>query len=212
LIFIVVVAAFRIFRNRWKILRYPRTLFNDLRLRGLAVTLSVTIGVFAATQIAFESINLFVYGKFVGVDVKEENFKRALRAIDSVRSGGTKPFIPITYAAMKRVDAVSPAFASLAPYFDGPGKGWVDLGCRFIPDLCGEIGGDGSCGRFAMPLRRRDITHHRRKRRRSSAASLTKCRLRSRRARVPASIDCRNAPDKLARRLGTLAASFNGRI
>ena len=47
---------------------------------------------------------------------------------------------------MHRVYAVSPAFASLAPYIDGP---WVAIGCRSIPDLCGEIGG----GWFMWALR-----------------------------------------------------------
>jgi hypothetical protein len=131
------VAVLRIFRNRWDMLRYPRAAFKDPRLRGLAVALAIAIGVFAATQTAFSSVNWFVYGKFVGVDFKEENFQRALRAIDSVRSGGTKPFVSITHAAMKRVDAVSPAFASLAPYF---GKGWETWGCQFYPSACGEFG------------------------------------------------------------------------
>jgi hypothetical protein len=134
------VAMLRIFPDRWDILRYPRASFKDQRLHRVAVALSIVIVIFAATQIAFASVNWFVYGKFVGVDFKEENFQRALRAIDSVRSGGTKPFVSITHAAMKRVDAVSPAFASLAPYFDGPGKGWEAWGCQYYPSACGEIG------------------------------------------------------------------------
>ena len=120
--------------------------FRLHRVRELAVSLLVVTGVFGATQLGFSSINRLVYGKFVGVDVKEGNFRRALGAIDSVRSGETKPFVSITHAAMQRVYAVSPAFASLAPYIDGP---WVALGCRFIPDLCGEIGG----GWFMWALR-----------------------------------------------------------
>ena len=147
--FMALVAVFRIFRSRWDILRYSRASFKDPRLRGLAVALSIVVGVFAATQITFDSINWFVYGKFVGVDFKERNFQRALRAIDSVRSGGTKSFVSITHAAMERVDAVSPAFASLVPYFDGPGKGWETWGCRFYPSACGEY----SSGWFMWALR-----------------------------------------------------------
>jgi hypothetical protein len=136
----VLLAALRIFRNRWDMLRDPINAFNDRRLRGLAVALSIVIGVFSATQIAFDSINWFVYDKFVGVDFKEKHFQRAMGAIHSVRSDGTKPFVSITHAAMKRVDAVSPAFASLAPFFDGQGKGWETYGCTFYPSTCGEIG------------------------------------------------------------------------
>ena len=50
---------------------------------------------------------------------------------------------------MKRVDAVSPAFASLAPYFDGPGKGWESFTCSLYPSACGEIGS----GWFVWALR-----------------------------------------------------------
>ena len=125
-ILLVAAAAYRAYRVR--------------RLRELAGTLVLVIAVFASIQVGFRAVNWAVYGKFVGVDFKEANFQSALRAIDSVRSGGTKPFVSITHAAMKRVAAVSPAFASLVPYFEGPGKGWEIHGCRFHPTACGEIG------------------------------------------------------------------------
>ena len=125
-IMLVAATAFRAFRIR--------------RLREFAGTLVMVIAIFASIQVGFRAINWAVYGKFVGVDFKEANFQRALRTIDSVRSGGTKAFVSITHAAMKQVDAVSPAFASLAPYFNGPGKGWEGLGCRVYPSACGEIG------------------------------------------------------------------------
>jgi hypothetical protein len=114
--------------------------FRQHRVRELVVPMLVVAGVFGATQLGFSSVNRLVYGKFVGVDVKEGNFRRALGAIDSVRSGGTKPFVSITHAAMQRVYMVSPAFASLASYFDGPGKGWESWGCQFHPSACGEVG------------------------------------------------------------------------
>ena len=134
-IFLVGTASYRGYRAR--------------RLRELAVTLAMVIAVFAAIQVGFAGVNWAVYGKFVGVDFKETNYQRALRAIDSVRSGGTKDFVSITHAAMKRVDAVSPAFASLAPYFNGPGKGWETFTCSLYPSACGEIGS----GWFVWALR-----------------------------------------------------------
>jgi hypothetical protein len=133
LVFLLLVASLHVFRQH--------------RVRELAVPLFVVIGIFGATQLGFSSVNGLVYGKFVGVDVKEANFRRALGALDSVRSGGTKPFVSITHAAMQRVYAASPAFASLAPYFNEPGT--VDAVCRWEPDLCGEIGG----GWFMWALR-----------------------------------------------------------
>ena len=67
-----------------------------LRLRDRAGTLAMVIAVFGAIQLGFGAVNWAVYGKFVGVDFKEANFQRALRAIDGVRSGGTKDFVSIT--------------------------------------------------------------------------------------------------------------------
>ena len=142
-------AVFRLFDKQWKMLRHPYALLGDRALRGLAVASCIIICVFTLTQIAFYSANWLAYGKFVGVDLKERNFQRALRAIDSVRSGDTKPFVSITHAAMQSVDSVSPAFASLAPYFDGPGKVWETGECPFHPSACGEIG----AGWFVWALR-----------------------------------------------------------
>ena len=61
-----------------------------LQLRACAGTLAMVIAVFATIQLGFAAVNWLAYGKFVGVDFKETNYQRALRAIDSVRSGGTK--------------------------------------------------------------------------------------------------------------------------
>ena len=104
---LVFVSLLRIMRCRRDILRHPQALFRDQALRGLTVALSIVIGVFVLTQVTFNFVNWLAYGKFVGVDFKERNFQRALRAIDSVRSGGTKPFVSITQTAMQRVDTVS---------------------------------------------------------------------------------------------------------
>ena len=95
-------------------------------------------------------MNWWVYGKFVGVDIKETNFQRALAALHSVRSGGTKPHVPITKEAMSRVFEVSPTFKSLAPYFEGVGKNWEDFGCTYYQELAVRLLRVGLCGRFAM--------------------------------------------------------------
>jgi len=123
--------------------------FHYRLLGELAGTLLMAIAIFASIQVGFRAINWAFYGTFISVDVKEANFQRALRAINSARSGGTKPFVSITHATMKRVDAVSPAFASLAPYFDGPGKDWETFGCAVYPNTCGEI----ASGWFMWALR-----------------------------------------------------------
>ena len=110
------------------------------RFLAIIGTIAIVIAVFATMQVAFCAINAFTYGTFVGVDFKERNFQRALGALDSVRSGGTKPFVSITHEAMRQVSAVSPDFASLAAYFNGPGRSWEQYGCPLYPSSCGEIG------------------------------------------------------------------------
>jgi hypothetical protein len=134
----IIVAA-----SAWSAYRAGRT-------RQLLASLSIIICTFAFMQIGFRAGNLWAYGKFVGVDVKEANYVRALGVIDSVRSGGNKPFIPVTKSARERIYAVSPTFASLRDYFDGPRElGWVTITCQFYPESCGEI----AAGWFLWALR-----------------------------------------------------------
>lgn len=123
--------------------------YREGRLGDLAAALLIFVGVFGATQLSFRAVNWWTYGKFVGVDFKERNYQRALAALTSVRSGGNKPFVPITYESMRRVSAVSPTFESLEPYFNGPGRGWETFGCALMPSTCGEI----AAGWFTWALR-----------------------------------------------------------
>jgi hypothetical protein len=123
---------------------------HERRIRELIATLLVAIGVFAGVQVGFRAINWAVYGKFVGVDIKETNFQRALGALHSVRSGGVRPLVSVTRAARERIYAVSPTFASVKWYFEGTAaSGWVGFTCQLLPGSCGEIG----AGWFIWALR-----------------------------------------------------------
>jgi hypothetical protein len=118
--------------------------------RPLAWSSAIVLLSFAATQLAFEAVNWRVYGKFVGVDVKERNFQRALGALQSVRSGASRPFVAITNASMQKVYEVSPTFATLQPHFQGPvGKTWEQTSCHTLGTTCGDIG----AGWFIWALR-----------------------------------------------------------
>ena len=113
----------------------------------LAVSSSIIFAVFASIQIGFRAVNLFEYGKFVGVDVEEKNFLAALEAIHSVRSGGITRFDVVTLGARKRIYVFTAVFASLAPYFDGPGgEGWTLSMCRVSPISCGDMPSGHLCG------------------------------------------------------------------
>lgn len=119
-------------------------------LRPTTATLAVVAVTFAATQAAFAGANWWAYGKFVGVDFKEANFQRALRALDGVESGATRPFVSVTRATRERIYAASPAFASLQNYFEGAGgANWREYTCQAEPAVCGEIG----AGYFMWALR-----------------------------------------------------------
>lgn len=123
---------------------------RESKTRKLFAPIAIIFSIFAFLQIGVRVGNFLAYGKFLEVDVTEVNFERALRAIGSVRSGGTKPFIPVTKAARERIYAVSPTFAMTKDYFDGPNKlGWVTYTCQFYPASCGEI----AAGWFMWALR-----------------------------------------------------------
>jgi hypothetical protein len=114
---------------------------RTFELRSLLAPLTIIVCIFVFVQVSFRTVNLVAYGKFAGIELKEKNFERAMGAIDSVLSGGTKPFISITKAGRERIYAVSPSFASLREYFDvGEGLVWSNATCGLLPDACGEIG------------------------------------------------------------------------
>ena len=113
--------------------------YRNRRMRELAASLAVIILAFASTQVAFRAINQQVYGRFLGVDIKEPNFQKAMRAIASVRSGGTKPYVSVTKAAREKIYRVSPNFASLKGHLEGQTSGgWREITCKLYPAACGE--------------------------------------------------------------------------
>lgn len=95
------------------------------------------------------AINWIKYGDFEEVDFKSASFEHAVQAIQSVRVGRPEAYVPAPNKVLSAIYAVSPAFASLKPYFDGPGKSWENPGCAVYPSTCGEIAG----GWFIWALR-----------------------------------------------------------
>lgn len=124
--------------------------FRVGRLRAFAAGLAILIVSFAATQAAYRVANRIAYGKFIGVDFKEANYQRTLRALASVLSGGTRHYVSVTKSAREQIYKVSPAFASLSRYLDVPtDEGWPLISCTVDPSSCGEIG----AGWFVWALR-----------------------------------------------------------
>ncbi len=118
--------------------------FRERTMPQLAVAVTAMALTFATVQLAFNTVNWHVYGKFVGIDVKEANFQNALRALNGVVAGEVQPFVAVTRQARQQIYSVSPAFSSLAGYLDGPpAAAYREGGCRpqrhMLPVPCGEI-------------------------------------------------------------------------
>lgn len=109
---------------------------------GMGVGLFGSLGTVAA-------INLAVYGTFTVVDFKSPDFARALTILQSVRAGDPVPFVPVPAKVRAELDKVSPAFASLEPYFHGNGRSWTEPGCAIYPSTCSDFAG----GWFMWALR-----------------------------------------------------------
>ncbi len=125
--------------------------FRERKVFQLASVLLLFGVVFVGVNVAYRSLNWWVYGKFVGVDFLEPNYQRALRAIHSVRSGETKRYISATKKTQEAINAVSPTFASLRAYFDGQStdSGWAWFTCQQYSASCGEV----ATGWFIFALR-----------------------------------------------------------
>jgi hypothetical protein len=121
---------------------------------GMAVT-----AVGALALLAF--CNFAAYGAFTIVDLKGAAFSRAISAVQSVRVGEPTPYVPVPARVRERLYAESPAFSELRPYFEGPGRGWMEPGCQLYPTTCGDFAGGwfiwafrdavGSAGHYASP-------------------------------------------------------------
>jgi hypothetical protein len=117
-------------------------------LRGaaaIAVFLLAAFGLHAAVA----TVNLVEYGTFQTVDFKGAAFERAVQDLQSVRVGPPVPFVPVPAKVRQAIDRVSPAFAALAPYFNGPGRAWMSFGCAVDKSTCGDFAG----GWFVFALR-----------------------------------------------------------
>jgi hypothetical protein len=116
----------------------------------LLATVGVVLTVFGATQSSYRTMNYLAYGSFVGIELQETNYLRALGAIHSVDPENHKPFVSVTRSARQQIYAVSPAFDSLKPHFEGQlAENWEKSSCASMPASCGEIGS----GWFSFALR-----------------------------------------------------------
>lgn len=121
--------------------------------RRRAAPLLASFAVFALATasgwLAVATINRACYGSFTEVDFDTGAFAQAVQALQRVRVGPAQAYVPVPKKVRVAIYAASPAFASLAPYLEGPGQGWTQFGCEQMPSTCGDIAG----GWFAFALR-----------------------------------------------------------
>jgi hypothetical protein len=101
----------------------------------------------AAVVASLAALNALCYGRFLTVETKEPAFLAAYGALARVRpAAGTPPRVPVARATRARVYPLSPAFAELEPWLEGPiGERWE----LAYPRTVGEIEG----GWFLWALR-----------------------------------------------------------
>ena len=113
----------------------------DWKKAGLSKAKLLNLGMallgFAVIQASFMTINRLEYGSFVGVDVKERNFVRALDALQSVQINKI-PHVPVSNDAIIAIGTTVTAFAPLALELI-PGGRSIGLGTMGLPDLSDDL-------------------------------------------------------------------------
>ncbi|HEV2350762.1 MAG TPA: hypothetical protein VG028_13050 [Terriglobia bacterium] len=87
------------------------------------------------------TINKFKYGVFCTVEFKDSDFLGAYGALTRVKPVQWKPYYLLQKETRERIYTVSPAFAELKPFLEGPvGVAWTFNSCTGA-GLCDDIGG-----------------------------------------------------------------------
>lgn len=99
-------------------------------------------GAYAVILLIFYCGNYLAYGAFAGVDVKEHNFMRAIKAMESIRVEPPIPYVGVSKQTRFKLYEISRSFAHLKKYID-PDTGVSPFeehgGCEFRRTACGQI-------------------------------------------------------------------------
>jgi hypothetical protein len=75
------------------------------------------------------AINYFHYGIFAETEINTKSFQEAYGALTRVKPANWQSDVPVSSEARQRIYIISPAFAELKPYLEGPlGKYYVQIG------------------------------------------------------------------------------------
>src|SRR5581483_8007005 len=112
----------------------------DLR-RKTVLIIGIPLLLFAGSTIAIVAANGSRYGLVTTVEFKDSSFVRAYASLIAVRQHPPLVRVPVPTETRERIYAVSPAFAELRRFLEGPiGKHWVE---ETPTDHHGEMG-DGT--------------------------------------------------------------------
>ena len=103
----------------------------------------VSVG-FLVVNFSIMTLNYNYYGSFIGVDFKEQNFERAVRAIQGANHDYTYKMVPSTVASREKLSKVSPLFSKIAQHLkpgDDVYNRWITAGCEQGFEACSEIYG-----------------------------------------------------------------------
>lgn len=147
--FLLLAYRFLIF---WRESKHRKSIWQALG--AIILSFSISYG-------SFQTMNWLVYDKFIGLDIKEKNFKAALAALQSVREGEPISHVPVPNKVLNRLYEISPTFGILKNYFTTIGTIWFEPTCNMYPGVCNEyLGGAfiwvlrdaaGSMGYFENP-------------------------------------------------------------
>lgn len=88
--------------------------------RAAAVAWGGGLALAAAMVLAVALVNLSRYGTFAVTDVRSGQFARAFGSLMRVEDPAARPFVAVSRATRERLYAVSPSFAELRRWLEGP--------------------------------------------------------------------------------------------
>jgi hypothetical protein len=97
--------------------------------------------IFLFTQFAFSAINWFVYGSFIGVDMKAA-FLKANSVLQSVEDGDHIPHVAVSRSTRDEIYRVSPTFSTIRGYLEqpsGPLHMFFEASCKTYSWTCGDL-------------------------------------------------------------------------
>lgn len=94
--------------------------------RAMAWLASIAATGFLLPLLIICTLNLHYYGWFGTVEFRSSDFKDAYGALTRVQVGPMYPNVPVSRQAREAIYQVSPAFAELRTYFEGPDHPWAD--------------------------------------------------------------------------------------